>query len=54
MKCNFVSQHFVFDLVRIVEQSPDKVEPSPDEVKSHHWSKMVCPLLTCNQWQQLT
>ena len=28
----------VFDLVQLVEQSPDKVEPSPDEVKSHHWS----------------
>ena len=50
MKCNFVSHHLiVFDLVQIVEQSPDKVEPSPDEVKSHHWSKMVRPFLTCNQ-----
>ena len=39
----------VFDLVQLVEQSSDKVEPSPDEVKSHHWSKMVRPLLTCNQ-----
>ena len=39
----------VFDSVRLVEHSPDKVEPSPDEVKSHHWSQMVCPLLSCNQ-----
>ena len=37
----------VFDAVRMVEPSPEEVEPSPDEVKSHHWSKMVCPLLTC-------
>ena len=52
MKCNFVSYDFiVFDVVRIVEPSPDEVEPSPDEVKSRHWSKMVCPLQTCNQWQ---
>ena len=50
MKCNFVShQLIVFDLVRLVEQSSDKVEPSPDEVKSHHWSEMVRPLLTCNK-----
>ena len=46
---NAILYHIIliaFDLVRLVEQSPDKVEPSPDEIKSHHWSKMVCPLLT--------
>ena len=50
MKSQFVSYHLiVFDAVRVVEASPDEVEQSPDEVKSHHWSKRVCPLLTCNQ-----
>ena len=29
-----------------MELSPDEVEPSLDEVKSHHWSKMVRSLLT--------
>ena len=41
----------VFDAVQLVEPSPDKVNLSPDEVKSHHWSKMACPLLACNQWK---
>ena len=45
MKCNFVSYHLiVFDAIQIVEPFPNEVEPSPDEIKSYHWS----PLLTCN------
>ena len=39
----------VFDALRIVEPSPEKAEPSLDEAESHHWSKMVRPLLICNQ-----
>ena len=33
----------VFDAVQIVEPSPDEMELSPDEVKSHHWSKNGLP-----------
>ena len=40
----------VFDAFRIVEPSLDEVETPLDKVKSHNWSKMVYPLLTCDQW----
>ena len=32
----------VFYAVWIVESSLDEVDPAPNEVKSHYWSKMVC------------
>ena len=47
MKCGFVSLLTVFDALKIVESSPDEVEPSLDEVKSQHWSKMVREAVYC-------
>ena len=42
MKCGYASYFLtVFDAFRIVAPSPDEMEPSLDEVKSHHWSLHV-------------
>ena len=50
MKRNLLSYHYDSDWcsIWIVEYSPDEVEPSLDELKSHHWSKMNRLLLTCS------